>query len=110
MKSEQFKEPLIQIKQDLMKEISKYLVKGKLKMCKETTITWHNRDIWGGFSVVFNEIVGNDNEIALYNNEKYTNAPIISFKQDDKLRVESEIPFLMTLLDYMEMDYNQVKI
>jgi hypothetical protein len=94
--SDKYKQSLLQIKKDLMKDISRYLTKGKFEF-KETRVI-HKLISVGTFPATFDCVVGNEHYIKLSS----TQSPFINvtdFSDETIDNVEKEIPFLMELLD-----------
>jgi hypothetical protein len=94
--SDKYKQSLLQIKKDLMKDISRYLTKGKFEF-KETRVI-HKLISVGTFPATFDCVVGNEHYIKL----SRTQSPFINvtdFSDETIDNVEKEIPFLMELLD-----------
>lgn len=95
--SDKYKQSLLQIKKDLMKDISRYLTKGKFEF-KETRVMHKLISIGGTFPATFDCVVGNEHYIKL----SRTQSPFINvtdFSDETIDNVEKEIPFLMELLD-----------
>ena len=95
--SDKYKQSLLQIKKDLMKDISRYLTKGKFEF-KETRVMHKLISISGTFPATFDCVVGNEHYIKL----SRTQSPFINvtdFSDETIDNVEKEIPFLMELLD-----------
>ena len=101
--SDKYKEQLLPIKQQLMKEIASYFTYSKFYMSSDTVI-----DFPVGFGEVykckFDTIHGNENYFRLYNKDRDF-MPLISFDDSDDKEVERDIPCLMRLLNYVDMDY-----
>ena len=98
--SDKYKQSLLQIKKDLMKDISRYLTKGKFEF-KETRVMHKLISIGGTFPATFDCVVGNEHYIKL----SRTQSPFINvtdFNDESINDVEKEIPFLMELLDTIE--------
>ena len=97
--SNKYKQSLLQIKKDLMKDISRYLTKSKFEF-KETRVI-HKLISFGTFPAAFNCVVGDEHYIKL----SRTQGPfmnVIDFNDENIDNVEKEIPFLMELLDIIE--------
>ena len=98
--SDKYKQSLLQIKKNLMKDISRYLTKGKFEF-KETRVIHKLISIGGTFPATFDCVVGNEHYIKL----SRTQSPFINvtdFSGETIDNVEKEIPFLMELLDTIE--------
>ena len=94
--SDKYKQSLLQIKKDLMKDISRYLTKGIFEF-KETRVI-HYLISGGTFPAAFDCVVGDEHYIKLTR----TYGPfmnVIDFSDKTIDNVEKEIPFLMELLD-----------
>lgn len=97
--SDKYKQSLLQVKKDLMKEISSYLKDGLFKF-KETRVL-SKKTIFGCFEARFDTISGDESYLKLYRRE--TPFMIVTdFKDTNRGTVELEIPFLMELLDAIE--------
>ena len=107
LKSEKYKEQMLPIKRQLMKEIASYFVNGEFSMNKETVIPYQLT--FGNFDARFDTIDGNEKKFKLYLKER-SFMPATRLDVDDNTTIEKEIPFLMTLLDYVDMDNRKVKI
>ena len=97
--SDKYKQSLLQVKKDLMKEISSYLKDGLFKF-KETRVL-SKKTIFGSFEARFDTISGDEYYLKLYRKE----TPFMiatDFKNTNRGTVELEIPFLMELLDTIE--------
>lgn len=100
--SDKYKQSLLQIKKDLMKDISRYLTKGKFEF-KETRVIHKLISVGGTFPAAFNCVVGDEHYIKLTR----TQSPFINvtdFNDENVDNVEKEIPFLMELLDYIKYE------
>lgn len=98
--SDKYKQSLLQIKKDLMKDISCYLTKGMFEF-KETRVIHKLISVGGTFPAAFDCVVGNEHYIKL----SRTQGPFINvtdFNVENIDNVEKEIPFLMELLDAIE--------
>lgn len=98
--SDKYKQSLLQIKKDLMKDISRYLIKGMFEF-KETRVIHKLLSVCGTFPAAFDCVVGNEHYIKLTR----TQAPFMNvtdFNDENTDNVEKEIPFLMELLDIIE--------
>ena len=94
--SDKYKQSLLQIKKDLMKDISRYLTKGIVEF-KETRVI-HYLISGGTFPAAFDCVVGNEHYIKLTRTQgPFIN--VIDFSDENIDNVEKEIPFLMELLD-----------
>lgn len=96
--SDKYKQSLLQIKKDLMKEISSYLKDGIFKF-KETRVL-SEQTIYGSFEAVFDTISGDEYYLKLYRGTPFIIATDV--KDMNIGTVELEIPFLMELLDTIE--------
>lgn len=97
--SDKYKQSLLQIKKDLMKEISSYLKDGIFKF-KETRVL-SKKTIFGSFEARFDTVSGDEYYLKLYRRE----TPFMistDFSDTNRGTVELEIPFLMELLDTIE--------
>ena len=95
--SEKYKKSLLQIKKDLMKDISRYLTKGIFEF-KETRVIHKLISVGGTFPAAFDCVVGNEHYIKLTRTQgPFMN--VIDFSDETIDNVEKEIPFLMELLD-----------
>ena len=93
---------ILPIKVKLMKEIATYLKNGKFNMITSTIIRYP-MDFGEMFSAKFDFIEGDEKKLMLKNSTT-PYMTVIGFDSDDEVRVANDIPFLMTLLDYMNMD------
>ena len=85
-----------------MKEIATYLKNGKFGMITPTIIRYP-MEFGKMFSAKFDTIEGDEKKLILKDSSRsYMN--IITFDSDNDVRAANDIPFLMTLLDYMNMD------
>ena len=107
LKSEKYKKQMLPIKRQLMKEIASYFVNGEFSMNKETVISYQL--MFGNFDARFDTIEGNEKKFKLYLKERSFMAAM-RLDLDDSTTIEREIPFLMTLLDYVDMDNREVRI
>ena len=100
--SDKYKQSLLQIKKDLMKDISCCLTKGKFEF--KTMRAIHKLTSFGGsFPAAFDCVAGNEHYIKLYRTqESFMN--VIDFNDEIIDNVEKEIPFLMDLLDYIKYE------
>lgn len=97
--SEKYKQSLLLVKKDLMKEISSYLKDGIFKF-KETRVL-SKKTIFGSFEARFDTISGDEHYLKLYRSQ--TPFMIVTdFKDTNRATVELEISFLMELLDTIE--------
>ena len=97
--SDKYKQSLLQIKKDLMKDISRYLTKGKFEF-KETRVIHKLMSVCGTFPAAFDYVVGNEHYIKLTRKASFIN--VTDFNDETTDSVEKEIPFLMELLDTIE--------
>lgn len=98
--SDKYKKSLLQIKKDLMKDISRYLTKGIFEF-KETRVIHKLISVGGTFPATFDCLVGNEHYIKLTRKqESFMN--VTDFNDESIDNVEKEIPFLMELLDTIE--------
>ena len=94
--SDKYKQSLLQIKKDLMKDMSRYLTKGIFEF-KETRVI-HYLITGCTFPAAFDCVVGNEHYIKLTRTQgPFMN--VIDFSDETIDNVEKEIPFLMELLD-----------
>ena len=99
--SDKYKQSLLQIKKDLMKDISRYLTKGIFEFKK--TILIHKLLPAGCiFPASFDYISGNEHYIRL-SYKQCTFMNVFDFNDENIDDVEREIPFLMELLDTIEL-------
>lgn len=95
--SDKYKQSLLQIKKDLMKDISRYLTKEGIFEFKETRVI-HYLISGGTFPAAFDCVVGDEHYIKLSRTqEPFMN--VIDFRDETIDNVEKEISFLMELLD-----------
>lgn len=98
--SDKYKQSLLQVKKGLMKDISRYLIKGKFEF-KETRVMHKLMSVCGTFPAAFDCVVGNEHYIKLISEQRsYMN--VTDFNDENVDNVEKEIPFLMELLDTIE--------
>lgn len=98
--SEKYKQSLLRVKKDLMKDISRYLTKGKFEF-KETRVIHKLMSVGGTFPAAFDCVVGNEHYIKLTSTQGlFMN--VTDFNDESINGVEKEIPFLMELLDTIE--------
>lgn len=100
--SKKYRDMLLPIKVKLMKEIATYLKNGKFNMITPTVIRYP-MEFSEMFSAKFDSIEGDEKKLKL----KDSSRPymiVIGFDSDNEVRVANDIPFLMTLLDYINMD------
>jgi hypothetical protein len=95
--SDKYKQSLLQIKKDLMKDISRYLTKGKFEF-KETRVIHKLISLGGSFPAAFDCVVGNEHYIKL-TRKQWEFMKVTDFNDETIDNVEKEIPFLMELLD-----------
>ena len=100
--SDKYKKRLLPIKQELMKEIASYFDYGKFEMRKETIISYEVT--LSTFEACFDTIRGYDTYFKLYMKDRDF-MTVIGFDASDDSNVDKDIPFLMKLLDYVDMDY-----
>ena len=98
--SEKYKQSLLQIKKDLLKDISRYLTKGKFEF-KETRVIHKLISVGGTFPAAFDCVVGNEHYIKL-TRKQWSFMNVTDFNDENVDNVEKEIPFLMELLDTIE--------
>ena len=95
--SDKYKQSLLQIKKDLMKDISRYLTKGTFEF-KEARVIHKLISVGGTFPAAFDCVVGNEHYIKLTRTQgPFMN--VVDFNNENVDNVEKEIPFLMELLD-----------
>lgn len=100
--SKKYKEMLLPIKVKLMKEIASHLKNGKFNMTKQTVI--HYPMVLGEmFPAKFDFIEGDEKKLKLKDSSR-PYMTVIGFDSDNEVNVSNDITFLMTLLDYMNMD------
>ena len=100
--SDKYKQSLLQIKKDLMKDISCCLTKGKFEF-KATRVIHKLISVGGTFPAAFNCVVGNEHYIKLTRTqEAFIN--VTDFNDESLNNVEKEIPFLMELFDYIKYE------
>ena len=83
-----------------MKDISRYLTKGKFEF-KATRVIHKLISVGGTFPAAFDRVVGDEHYIKL----SRTQGPFMTvtdFNYENTDNVEKEIPFLMELLDAIE--------
>lgn len=107
LKSEKYKEQMLPIKRQLMKEIASYFVNGEFSMNKETVISYQLT--FGNYDACFDTIKGDEKKFKLYLKERDFMAAM-RLDVNDNVSIQNEIPFLMTLLDYVDMDSREVRI
>ena len=98
--SDKYKQSLLQIKKDLMKDISSCLTKGKFEF-KATRVIHKLISVGGTFPAAFDCVVGDEHYIKL----SRTQGPFMNvtdFNDENIDNVEKEIPFLMEPLDTIE--------
>jgi hypothetical protein len=95
--SDKYKQSLLQIKKDLMKDISRYLTKGKFEF-KETRVIHKLISLGGSFPAAFDCVIGNEHYIKL-TRKQWALMNVTDFSDETIDNVEKEIPFLMELLD-----------
>ena len=101
--SEKYKKQLLPIKQQLMKKIVSYFEHSEFHMSSETVINYPI-DFGESYSCRFDTIYGYETDFKLYMKE-HDYMTLISFDAHEDKEVERDIPFLMKLLDYVDMDY-----
>ena len=100
--SKKYKEMLLPIKVKLMKEIASHLKNGKFNMTTSTVI--HYPMILGEmFAAKFDFIEGDEKKLKLKDSSR-PYMTVIGFDSDNEVNVANDITFLMTLLDYMNMN------
>ena len=99
--SEKYRNMLLPIKVKLMKEIATYLKNGKFNMTTSTVINYP-MVLGEMFAAKFDLIEGNDKKLILKDSSR-PYMTIIGFDSDNEVNVDNDIPFLMKLLDYMNM-------
>ena len=100
--SKKYKEMLLPIKVKLMKEIASHLKNGKFNMTKQTVIHYP-MGLGEMFAAKFDFIEGNEKKLKLKDSSR-PYMTVIGFDSDNEVMVANDITFLMTLLDYMNMD------
>jgi hypothetical protein len=101
--SDKYKKQLLPIKQQLMKEITSYFTYAEFHMSGKTVINFPI-EFGEEFRCEFDTIHGFEDHFRLYMNERDF-MTLISFDASDDKEVERDIPFLMKLLDYVDVDY-----
>lgn len=98
--SDKYKQSLLRVKKGLMKDISRYLIKGTFEF-KETRVIHKLISVGGTFPAAFDCVVGNEHYIKLTRTQvPFMN--VVDFNNENIDNVEKEIPFLMELLDTIE--------
>ena len=100
--SKKYKEMLLPIKVKLMKEIASHLKNDKFNMTKQTVIHYP-MGLGEMFAAKFDFIEGNEKKLKLKDSSR-PYMTVIGFDSDNEVMVANDITFLMTLLDYMNMD------
>jgi len=101
--SDKYKKQLLPIKQQLMKEIASYFTYAEFRMSSKTVINFP-MEFGESFRCEFDSIHGYEDHFRLYMNERDF-MTLISFDARDDKEVERDIPFLMKLLVYVDVDY-----
>lgn len=101
--SEKYKNQLLPMKQQLMAEIASYFEQDEFHMSRKSGINYPI-EFGDSFHCEFDTIHGNKDHFRLYMNER-SYMTLISFDAREYVEVERDIPFLMKLLDYVDMDY-----
>ncbi len=104
LKSDKYKGQLMPIKRQLMKEIASYFTDGKFEMHKETVLFYELT--FSTFNACFDMIEGNENKFKLYLKAQEF-MTVMRFDANEDVTVREDIPFLMKLLDYIDMDYRE---
>jgi len=102
--SKKYQNQLLPIKQRLMRNIAEYFENGKFELTGETII--HYLQPFGTFNACFDIISGNEFGLKLYLKAQDYRT-VIGFEANELTDVENEIPFLIRLLDYIDMDYRE---
>jgi hypothetical protein len=103
---DKYKQSLLQIKKDLMKDISRYLTKGIFEFEKKILI-YKLIPSGSTFPNVFDYVSGNEHYLRLSHTD-CTFMNVNDFNDENIDNVEKEIPFLMELLYTIEF-YNKKK-
>jgi len=101
--SEKYKKQLLPIKQRLMEEIASYFEQDEFHMSGKSSINYP-LEFGDSFHCEFDTIHGNKDHFRLYMNER-SYMTLTSFDVRDDKEAYYDIPFLMRLLDYVDMDY-----
>ena len=108
--SEKYKKQLLTIKRQLMKEIASYLVYDKFSMAKETVIDYLTD--YSVFTAKFDTIRGCEHNLRLYletEDNTHQFLTVLGFDDENYTNAEKDIPFLISLLDYVDMDSRKVR-
>lgn len=106
--SEKYRKQLLPIKKQLMKEIVSYFKYDKFEMIKDTIINY--QIAFGEFSARFDTIIGNETKFKLYwRNGNLPDCVVMKFDCNELAEIEKDIPFLMKLIDYINMDAQKVR-
>lgn len=100
--SVKYRTQLLPIKVKLMKEIAKYFNCGKFEMSK-TTIIHYPIGLGTLFPAQFDMIEGDEHKFKLTDSTR-PYITIMRFDATDEISAVDDIHFLMTLLDYVDMD------
>ena len=100
--SKKYRSMLLPIKAKLMNEIASHFKDGKFNMIKSSVINYP-MGLGDMFSAKFDFIKGDEKNFILKDSTRpYIN--VIGFDSSNEVSVANDIPFLMTLLDYMNME------
>lgn len=101
MKSSKYNKMLLNIKKQLMQDIASFFINEEFVMRRKTTI--NHLMSYGVFPACFDKIKGDKNKFTLYDNDREF-MPVIGFDISKDFEMDKDIPFLITLLDYVESD------
>lgn len=102
MPSKKYRNMLLPIKVKLMKEIVAHFKNGKFNMTTQTVIRYP-MEFGEMFSAKFDFIEGDEKKIILKDSTRPYMA-VIGFDSNNEVSAANDISFLMTLLDYINMD------
>lgn len=106
MKSSKYNKTLLNIKKQLMEDIASFFINEEFVMRRKTSINYLMS--YGVFPACFDKIKGDKNKFVLYDNDREF-MPLISFDISKDFEMHKDIPFLITLLDYVESDSKNKK-
>lgn len=106
MKSSKYNKSLLNIKKQLMQDIASFFINEEFVMRRKTLINYLTT--YNVFPASFDKIKGDKNKFVLYENDREF-MPVIAFDISKDFDIDKDIPFLITLLDYVESDCKNKK-
>ena len=100
--SAKYKNMLLPIKAKLMKEIAKYFKDGKFNMNRQTVLHYP-LGVGSLFGAQFDSLEGDENKFNLIDSTRPWMV-IMKFDASNEVSAAEDVAFLMTLLDYVDMD------